>query len=208
MSLRKETDQHSHIQRNSWPSFSSFSPPSLRCLSSLSDFSPTNFKLHHDFFPFNPSGLSFPHAIWPPCPNSDTLIFKSSLAFGYQMEGDYSWIVLIMPDKLLHTQKWFSKFASTFRLWCINRCAVLLDVKSFYHLVPSKIKPKTFYIDPGFLSYITDFTSGRKTWTNYLNNSFHSVFIVTRFARLFSQSCEWGQKLGEWKLKWATISAL
>lgn len=153
------------------------------------------------FFFFNPSGLSFAYAICPPCPNSDTQIFKSCLAFDYQMKEDYSWIVVIMPDKLLHTQKRFSKFASIFRLWRINRRVVLilLDVKSFYHLVPSKIKSKISFIDPGFLPCITDFTSGRKTWTNYLNHSFHSVFIVICLAHLFSPSCERVQELGEWK---------
>lgn len=148
---------------------------------------------------FYPSGLSFPHAICLVCPSSDTQIFKSCLAFDYQMEEDYSWIVLIMSDKLIHT-KMILKICHNFLIVVYKS---MCYPSTCQELLSSGSKINNIFFDP---VYVIGFTSVRKTWTNCLNHSFHSVFIVTRFAFLFSPSCEWDRKFGMWKVKWATFS--
>lgn len=52
---------------------------------------------------------------------------SSNVAWHLSMEGDYSWMVLIMSDQLLNTktQNLFLKFILTLLLWCINRCVAL-----------------------------------------------------------------------------------
>lgn len=128
MSQRKETDQRSHIQTAGphSPSFSFFFfffflslfLPSLS-VSTISTPQTSNYIM-----------------ICPLCPNSDVQIFKYSPTFDYQMEGDYSWMVLIMSDRLLNADTYTNM---TQHLSKLPDCGVYIKVLSF-NLLKKKLQ--------------------------------------------------------------------